>query len=121
MQSRVTLINSNENWNSKRRYKINEVKSHFGSIYQNSTGTNSDPLLGLDWQVVKKLDITPIVYHDDFVADISQQFTVPEGILIQNVYLNSVSATGSSWSQTGLIVTVTSSLVGDLVTLTGRN
>lgn len=121
MQNRVKLINSNENWNSKKRYKINTVVSYVGSIYQNSTGANSDPLLGNDWVMVKKLDVIPLVFHQDFYADASKEFYVPEGILIENAFLNFISAAGADWSQSGTIVTVTSSVEGDLVTLTGRN
>lgn len=121
MQSKVTLINSNQSWNSKRRYKINSVVNYLGSIYQNSTGINTDPILGTDWVIVKKLDIIPLVFHQDFYADASQQFTVPEGILIENVFINFVSAAGADWNQLGQIITVTSSITGDFVTLTGRN
>lgn len=121
MQSRVKLINGDENWNEKKRYKINAVVNYLGSIYQNKTGINSEPSLGNDWIIVKKLDIVPLVFHQDFYADITQEFTIPEGILIENVFINFVSAAGADWSQSGTTVTVTSSIVGDFITLTGRN
>ena len=121
MQSKVTLVNSNQVWNAKRRYKINEVVSYVNIIYQNSTGKNSDPTLGTDWQVVKKQDVVPVIYHDDFIDSGTHEFIIPDGILIQNVFLNGVTANGADWSQTGTLVSVTSAQTDDLVTLTGRN
>ena len=56
MQSKVTLVNSNQNWSQKRRYKINNVVSYLGSIYQNSTGINTDPSLLTDWVTVNKVN-----------------------------------------------------------------
>ncbi|APZ82862.1 hypothetical protein [Flavobacterium phage FL-1] len=52
MQSKVILTNNNQNWNAKRRYKINEVVSYSGSTWQNSTGSNSEPGVGPDWFLV---------------------------------------------------------------------
>ncbi len=121
MQNKVKIFNSNANWNEKKRYKINSLVDYVGSTYQNSTGSNSDPTLGLDWVVVKKLDVIPVVYHQDFIASGSTDFIVDEGILIQNVFLNSISVNGADWSQSGTTVTITTVQNGDLVTLTGRN
>lgn len=94
--------------------------SYSGGIYQNSTGGNSDPTLATDWVFIKS--ITPVIstapYHVDFVADVTQKFTLPAGILAKNVFLNNVSANGESWSQAGVEVTVTSSQINDLVTIT---
>lgn len=118
MQSRSVLINTNENWSDKRRYKINNVVNYAGGVYQNSTGGNSDPSTGIDWVFIKSVSSVPVAYHEDFTADVTQIFEVPLGIVIKNVFLNNVSANGSDWSQTGIEVTVTSSQVGDLVTLT---
>lgn len=119
MQNKVKIINSNQGWNPKKRYKINEVVSYLGNIYQNSTGINSDPLLVNDWIVVKKMDAVPVVYGNDFIDSGTHQFTVPEGILIQNAFLNGAQV--SPFTQVATTVTVTNSFIGDLVTLTGRN
>lgn len=116
MQSKVTLVNSNQNWSQKRRYKINTVVNYGTSIVQNTTGINSDPALLTDWIFLKSSSDTP--YKNDFIADVTQQFTVPSGVNIKNVFLNGISPAGSSWSQSGNIVTVTTSIDGDLVTLT---
>jgi hypothetical protein len=56
MQKKITINNSNQTWNPKKRYKINEVVSHNGIEYQNSTGINTEPGIGSDWL---SLDVTP--------------------------------------------------------------
>lgn len=53
MQSKSQLINTNETWNAKKRYKINAVVTYLGSTYQNSTGGNSDPISGNDWFLIE--------------------------------------------------------------------
>lgn len=63
-------------------------------------------------------DSTIITYKNDFIADSSQFFTVPSGIKIKNVYLNRSPAYANEWYQIGDVVTVTSSEVGDKITLT---
>lgn len=54
MQSKVKLINTDEVWNPKKRYKINSTVSYLSINYQNSTGGNSDPTLGVDWFALNK-------------------------------------------------------------------
>lgn len=56
MQSKVKLINNSQSWNPKKRYKINDVVIYLDINYQNKTGINSDPLLGIDWEIVKVPD-----------------------------------------------------------------
>ena len=58
MQSKVTLVNSNQNWNAKKRYKINAVVTYLGETYQNSTGGNSEPGVVNDWILTKSKDIS---------------------------------------------------------------
>jgi len=118
MQIKTSLVNTNEAWSAKRRYKINSVVNLSGNTYQNSTGINSNPNLGIDWISLKASSEVPVVYHQDFIADVTKQFTVPLDVYIKNVFIGNISANGADWSQTGQIVTVTSSQVGDLVTLT---
>jgi len=60
-------------------------------------------------------------YHVDFIDSGSHTFTVPSGIIIQNVYLNNIPVYGADWSQTTTTVSVTTSVTGDKVTLTGGN
>ena len=56
MQTKTKLLNSNNFWNPNRRYKVNAVVDYFGVTYQNSTGINSDPTLGLNWIVIKGIE-----------------------------------------------------------------
>lgn len=119
MALQITRItNNNQGWEAKRRYRVNEVVSYLGSVYQNFTGGNSNPSLATDWVFLNTVNNIPIVYANDFIADSSKQFTVPEGIYIKNAFLNNISVNASDRSQIGQVVTITSSQVGDLVTLT---
>jgi len=53
MKIKSQLVNTNETWNAKKRYKINSVVSYLGITYQNGSGKNSDPSLNLgDWIVI---------------------------------------------------------------------
>ena len=60
----------------------------------------------------------PTPYKNDFIADATQNFTLPMGVKIKNVHLNRSPAYASEWYQIGDVVTVTSSEVGDKITLT---
>jgi len=119
MQSKVTLYNNSQTWNPKRRVRINDTVNYLGYTYQNSTGINSDPLLLVDWVIVKKTSDEVIIYDADFVDSGTHEFTVPTGIYIQNAFLNGAQV--SPFTQTGTTVTVTNSVTDDLVKLTGRN
>jgi len=44
-----TLRNRTPNWDSKKRYKVNESVNYNGATWQNATGTNSEPGVGGDW------------------------------------------------------------------------
>ena len=100
MQTRNKLVNSNQVWNEKRRYKISEVVSINGNIYQNTTGINSNPMLNVDWILIKKLDLAITQYHVDFIADATGLFQVPDGIYIGNVFVNNIASRGDKWTQT---------------------
>ena len=60
MQSKVKLVNTNQVWNAKRRYKVNETVAFNGIDYQNATGINSEPGTTFDWILVKDLQVVPI-------------------------------------------------------------
>jgi hypothetical protein len=49
MPKKIIITNTDQSWNSKKRYKINEVVLYNGINYQNLTGSNSEPGVGLDW------------------------------------------------------------------------
>ena len=55
MQSKLKLINSNQVWDIKRRYKLNETCSFNNINYQNITGSNSQPGIGFDWIMINSL------------------------------------------------------------------
>jgi len=78
---------------------------------QNSTYTKSE--------VDNKISTLNSAYHVDFIDSGTHNFTVPDSIIVQNVYLNNIPIYGSDWSQTTTNVSVTTSLTGDKVTLTG--
>lgn len=118
MLTKVKIINTNQVWDPKRRYRVNEVVNSSGNVYQNFTGGNSDPSLGTDWLFLKAISNVPVSYKQDFTADATQKFTVPSGIVIKNAFVNFVSVAAADWNQIGTEVTVTSSQVDDLITLT---
>lgn len=57
-------------------------------------------------------------YKEDFIADETQNFIVPNGVKIKNVSLNRAGAYANEWYQTGNTITVTSSVIDDKVTIT---
>lgn len=87
MQSKVTLVNSNQNWSQKRRYKINNVVSYLGSIYQNSTGINTDPSLLTDWVTVNKVN-NEVQTYTEILTENKQTFTLPLGAKVEQVMQN---------------------------------
>lgn len=52
-QFKVITTNTNNVWDSKKRYKVNSVVSHNDILYQNITGKNSSPDTLVDWIVSK--------------------------------------------------------------------
>lgn len=66
-QFKTQTTNTNNVWDEKKRYKINSVITLNSIQYQNTTGKNSNPLLGLDWistDSENQLDSDFIVYVD---------------------------------------------------------
>lgn len=59
-QFKVITTNTNNVWDSKKRYKVNSVVSHNDILYQNITGKNSSPDTLVDWIVSKALDFSCI-------------------------------------------------------------
>ena len=49
MQTKVQLLNNSQEWDAKKRYKVNEVVLFEGFSYQNTTGGNSSPSDLTDW------------------------------------------------------------------------
>jgi hypothetical protein len=88
MQSRYKLINTNEDWNSKRHYKIGQTASYFGVVYTNATGNNSIPGTDINWISVDlpfasptesgkvkttTIEVDPIVYTATKVDELINQ------------------------------------------------
>ena len=116
MQSRSILINTNESWNAQRRYKINNVVNHAGGIYQNSTGSNSDPTLETDW-ILLKSSITFIPFPKVEIIATAGQTVFPLGTtaLANGVLWNGIGLNDGDWSQTGTNITTTFPLsAGDI-------
>jgi len=70
-------------------------------------------------EVDSRLSNLSQAYHVDFTDAGTHIFTVPSNVIIQNVTLNNIPVYGADWSQTGTSVTVTTSITGDKVTLSG--
>ncbi len=116
MQSRSVLINTNENWSDKRRYKINNVVNHAGGVHQNSTGSNSDPTLGIDWVLLKLSGNTTPFPKIQITATAGQTvFPLGTTALANGVLWNGVGLNDADWSQTGTSITTTFPLTaGDI-------
>lgn len=53
-QFKAQTTNTNNIWDSKKRYKVNSVVTHSGIEYLNVTGGNSLPTLAIDWLVCRQ-------------------------------------------------------------------
>jgi hypothetical protein len=58
-QFRAQTQNTNNVWDSKKRYKVNSVVAIGGIEYQNTTGKNTDPILLTDW-IITRQPIAPV-------------------------------------------------------------
>lgn len=121
MQSRVKLFNSNQVWNAKKRYKINEVVTLFGTAYQNTTGRNSNPSDLTDWIKTSGVSGESVPYFSDFTFVAEELgFILPTGVKITAVSVNRVSQFISEWTQTGTLLTInTPPDDGSVVTVSG--
>lgn len=99
MQSKSILLNTNEEWNPKRRYKVNSVVTRNSVMYQNSTGQNSAPELGIDWFSATALSIPPKLKR---IGDgVSDSFDIGTIALVKQVFYESVMQDGDVWNQSG--------------------
>lgn len=106
---KTQITNNNQSWNEKKRYKVNEVVSHLGVIYQNSTGINSNPETLIDWITLQssssesgiefKTEITSISSTFDstkkgdnslfpFKNTSNQTLTINSGVYVENDVIN---------------------------------
>ena len=49
MKTKLTLVNNHEDWNPKRRYKVNALVRYNNSDWQNTTGINTEPGTDSNW------------------------------------------------------------------------
>lgn len=109
MSIQTKLRNNAPTWNAKRRYKVNEVVSLDGRIYQNKTGANSSPDGLTDWVMVKdSLTGTFESYQNTFPYVDTNDFTVPVNLVVVSVLYNDIDT--DNFTQSG----TTLSYVGDL-------
>lgn len=102
MQSKVKFVNSNESWNSKRRYKIGAVVSYSGGVYQNATGINSQPGTTSDWMNISANTSSGVdpVLTTAVATGTNQQFTVPAGFVAKSVLKSKGELfKGTEWTQ----------------------
>ena len=73
--------------------------------------------IGVEIPIQVESDGTAIdTYKTDIIYS-GATITVPSGVKIRNVYLNKVPCDADEWSQSGNIITVTTALNGDKITL----
>ena len=119
MRNRAKLLNSNEEWNSNKRYKVNAVVRLFGSDYQNTTGFNTNPALLEDWVMVK--DGSPV---SSIPISIREQYngssvTVPNGFTVTRIVsLNDIN-TDFTGIVTGTNLVITDGVENDIYLIDG--
>lgn len=103
MQSRSQLLNSNQTWDPKRRYKINAVVGYSGGMYQNTTGGNSDPLNGSDWMVLSNAASLPAGVEFTAIGGETSFDMIYSGVA-KLMFFNGVPQSKTMWNQSGSII-----------------
>lgn len=98
---RGTLSNRTPTWNSKKRYKVNESVIYNGGTYQNCTGFNSDPGVGVDWvvinnvngnlQIISEVKTKSIIHTGTTVETFIRSIKIPANTLTANELLTLTS------------------------------
>ena len=119
MSIQVKLRNNVQEWNAKRRYKVNEVVTLSGRVYQNLTGANSSPDGLTDWVMIKdSLTGTFESYQNTFPYVDTNVFTVPVNLVVVSVLYNDIDTV--NYSLVGTSLTITDSLFdGDVIKVRG--
>ena len=113
-----TITNSTLPWSANKRYKVNDVVTQGGKVYQNKTGANSEPSLLTDWILISNSSSVITSYSNDFGYVDTNVFTVPNNLVIVSVLFNGFDTTNYSVSGTDL--TVSDTLVsGDVINVRG--
>lgn len=75
-----TLINNAQDWDINKRYKVGQIVKIDNEYFQNTTGSNGNPLDLIDWiKIVEKVVKVADDYADDSEADAG-------GVLIGDLY-----------------------------------
>ena len=113
-----TITNSSSAWTINQRYKVNDVVTQGGNVYQNKTGANSEPSLLTDWIFISGSALAITSYSNNFGYVDTNVFTVPSNLVIVSVLFNGFDTTNYSKSGTDLIISDT--LVdGDFINVRG--
>lgn len=118
MALQITRItNNNQSWNAKRRYRVNEVVSYSGGVYQNATGVNVQPGTTSDWMNISVNNSSGVdpVLTTAVSTGTNQQFIVPSGFIARSVLKSKGELfKGTEWTQASpgapvtILVSVTS-------------
>jgi hypothetical protein len=113
-----TITNSSSAWTINQRYKVNDVVTQGGNVYQNKTGANSEPSLLIDWILISNSSSGITSYSNDFGYVDTNVFTVPSNLVIVSVLFNGFDTTNYLVSGTDL--TISDTLVdGDFINVRG--
>lgn len=113
-----TITNSSSAWTINKRYKVNDVVTQGGKVYQNKTGANSEPSLLTDWILISESAFAITSYSTDFAYVDTNVFTVPSNLVIVSVLFNGFDTT--NYSKSGVNLTISDTLVsGDVVNVRG--
>jgi hypothetical protein len=116
------MVNSQQAWILKRRYKVNSVINYLGRVYQNLTGGNSAPDTLIDWHALTPLPTSG--YKGTFIyIGGAQTFTLPANTQVNSVYLNrGLMDDLTDWTLFGTSLTITPTLdVNDEIKVLGLN
>ena len=103
---KLQLTNNVAEWNENQRYLANAVVQKDGRTYQNTTGKNTDPSDLTDWVLLHAPSGGFTSYWSDFAYVDTNDFTVPNNLIITQVLLNEKDITGYSLSGTTLTIEV---------------
>ena len=111
MIQKQILTNNAQVWSNDQRYRVNAVVTFGGKIYQNTTGKNSSPDALTDWVLLSNNGVGITAYSQDFAYIGSNDFAVPNDLIITTVLFNKIDIT--SFTKTGTVLTISDTLVTD--------
>lgn len=115
---KLQLTNNVADWDENQRYLVNAVVKKDGRTYQNTTGVNSDPADLDDWVLLDAPSGGFTSYWSDFAYVDTNDFTVPNNLIITQVLLNEKDIT--TYSLSGTTLTIENTLeVEDIIGVRG--